>query len=542
MSEPAALASRIDAIEDQVAAFGALVRVLATSRHRERPPRRHSPAPLQQPRRNSPQPPPQPDGYLFPADLPTIIVPGPPKSSTTYLWDCLFNAFHPRVVCDSKHANRWSDAACASQRFVLAPLISSADRPRCLAPWKESYFWLRWGEPGFASHDAQKPTVRHFLGPRFPLSRWEGGAKACFNHPESGRVAFVHHGALEDVCLADAPPCAAAREYAKPLPEECAQTCRPCEGMDAAVRGAAGAGACSAALRPYRCSSPQCREGYVPKWLRQRNYSAQYARAYAVSALPHRAALRAANVTADRVAVLEGQPRLWGSRVSGARLAALAALSSRGHAALRFVVGLRDPFELMFSLWSFLYTLGRMPGRVEPTVGRALAHVRGCNATLFAAPARVLRTPEAELAEYHYCVREGKAAERANSFLVHDSLYALNFLAWLPHFRGDQFLFVRNEALPRDAAQATALQRALATFLGLPPPAADRGKLCLNANFVTNKGKVVRAHNATIAEVKGTLAASKEGREVKAFFDAHHALLPELVRREGASVYPETYV
>ena len=106
--------------------------------------------------------------------------------------------------------------------------------------------------------------------------------------------------------------------------------------------------------------------------------------------------------------------------------------------------------------------------------------------------------------------------------MIHtDSLYALNFLAWLPHFRGDQFLFVRNEALPRDAAQATALQRALATFLGLPPPAADRGKLCLNANFVTNKGKVVRAHNATIAEVKGTLAASKEGREVKAFFDAH---------------------
>ena len=153
-----------------------------------------------------------------------------------------------------------------------------------------------------------------------------------------------------------------------------------------------------------------------------------------------------------------------------------------------------------------------------------------------------MRTPEAELAEYHHCVREGKAAERSNSFLVHDSLYALNFLAWLPHFRGDQFLFVRNEALPRDAAQATALQRALATFLGLPPPAADRGKLCLNANFVTDKGKVVRAHNATIAEVKGTLAASKEGREVNAFFDAHHALLPELVRREGASVYPETYV
>ena len=52
----------------------------------------------------------------------------------------------------------------------------------------------------------------------------------------------------------------------------------------------------------------------------------------------------------------------------------------------------------------------------------------------------------------------------------------------------------------------------------------------------------MRAHNATIAEVKGTLAASKEGREVKAFFDAHHALLPELVRREGASVYPEMYV
>ena len=255
--------------------------------------------------------------------------------------------------------------------------------------------------------------------------------------PQRSQKYDSFHGALEDVCLADAPPCAAAREYAKPLPEECAQTCRPCEGMDAAVRGAAGAGACSAALRPYRCSSPQCREGYVPKWLRQRNYSAQYARAYAVSALPHRAALRAANVTADRVAVLEGQPRLWGSRVSGARLAALAALSSRGHAALRFVVGLRDPFELMFSLWSFLYTLGRMPGRVEPTVGRALAHVRGCNATLFAAPARVLRTPEAELAEYHHCVREGKAAERSNSFLVHDSLYALNFLAWLPHFRGD---------------------------------------------------------------------------------------------------------
>ena len=255
MSQPAAPASRIDGIEDQVAAFGALVRVLASSRHRERG-RRHLPP-------QPPQPSTSDDGFLFPADLPTIIVPGPPKSSTTYLWDCLFNAFHPRVVCDSKHANRWSDAACASQRFVLAPLISSADRPRCLAPWKESYFWLRWGEPAFASHDAQKPTVRHFLGPRFPLSRWEGGAKACFNHPESGRVAFVHHGALEDVCLADAPPCAAPREYAKPLPEECAQTCRPCEGMDAAVRGAAGQalqrGAAATAARRRSAARATCR-------------------------------------------------------------------------------------------------------------------------------------------------------------------------------------------------------------------------------------------------------------------------------------------
>ena len=70
------------------------------------------------------------------------------------------------------------------------------------------------------------------------------------------------------------------------------------------------------------------------------------------SAFAATAELARANVSAARVLSLEGYPGIFQTPPRHAR--ALAALvTPEGQRRLKFVVGLRDPLALGFSLWSF---------------------------------------------------------------------------------------------------------------------------------------------------------------------------------------------
>ena len=111
-------------------------------------------------------------------------------------------------------------------------------------------------------------------------------------------------------------------------------------------------------------------------------------------------------------------------------------------------------------------------------------------------------------------------------------------------FRGEQFLFVRMTSLPRAAEQVEPLRNELASFLQLRPPsktgagatAAGQGA-CLSATMITSKGQRIRAHNASVREVKSAFRKSATAASVQRFFAKHQQLLQALLQREHVRVY-----
>ena len=109
--------------------------------------------------------------------------------------------------------------------------------------------------------------------------------------------------------------------------------------------------------------------------------------------------LSEANVTRDRLVTLEGNPGIFQTPPRHARaLKSLTTTEGRHH--LKLIVGLRDPFDLAFSLWSFLSAIGQEGKRVELRISRALAAIEACNDTLYQMPTRLMSLSAEELQAY----------------------------------------------------------------------------------------------------------------------------------------------
>ena len=61
--------------------------------------------------------------------------------------------------------------------------------------------------------------------------------------------------------------------------------------------------------------------------------------------------------------------------------------------------------------------------------------------------------------------------------------------------------------------------------------------MCLGTSMVTRKAARIRAHNATVREVKRAYKASPAAERVHRFLRAHDAMLQSLLEREGVRVY-----
>jgi hypothetical protein len=476
--------------------------------------------------------------------MPTVFVAGPAKSGSTFLWECVHQTFHPQRVCGSRDSSGWSDGACAGRRFVLPPLEAVTSPSVCLRFVKESSFWRYWG---------RRPhmTWRRYGGPKLPLAEWELHHSSCSSRQRSGARrrarnqlgaglprAFALHRALEDACLHDIScPTATASgghlPYAAPMPEECRASCEPCALHPGWMNNYDSA----CAIAPFRCASRTCAEApYVPKALRRANFSAHHARLFSVTAFPAKQTLRGMNVTPSRVASLEGNPGIFQTPPRHAR--ALASVTTpTGKHALKLIIGWRDPFDLGFSLWSFLSSIGQEGKRVELRMGKALAAIQACNDSLAEDPMRLLTLPAHELAAYRACLDDRPRARQ--HFYIYGGLYGLHLLGWLHlGYRGEQFLMVRMRSLPRSPEQVPPLQRELSIFLGLPkpPPNAEPG-VCISATMVTRASARVRAHNASISEVKRAFRASATAESLHRFLAGHEALLRALIKREGVRVY-----
>ena len=574
-------------------------------------------------------------GPLPAAAVPTVFVPGPAKSGTTYLFDCLAATFSPTQVCGSSRAANWSDAACGNRSgFLVTPRVTTSGgqggSAGCFSPNKENYFWARWGSD-------RTTTLRTFVGPELPLSRW-GRHGECVGkhdvpslalHGDLPRGEFPFEKHIDDLCLQsdtdtddrgaspspsivrheprgdgrsprlvcdaasalhpltpiDAPRDAeeegdgggggasSSFDYRAAIPSACRRRCEPCEGHPRCASGAGeghvphqhhrrseDAQQQAAQLPPFACDSRVCTPTYVSRKFRTSaamNFSAHLRRAWSVSAVPHWRAVDAAGVSRRRLRTLEGKPSIWGSEINAEMILALVGGSSSGqssssahappqqqHAplvpvpgmvpggrdAVRFVVGLRNPVDLYFSLWSFLTSIGRgTPHGFRTLVSPSytLQPLRRCNATLLDDVSGVLGMADATRRAYARCINRVP--------FVTGSTYAVQLLTFLDRFRGDQLLFVPMALLPRTEAQAQHLQEALGAFVGVPLPRTNRPRLCLQKKLVTKE--FLRSENATTRDLKARFVASPTGRAVSAYFLADHALLPGLIVRHGVAVY-----
>ena len=211
-------------------------------------------------------------GPLPSAAIPTVFVPGPAKSGTTYLFDCLMATFSPTQVCGSPRAGDWSDAACGNASgFLVTPRVTSSGgqggSAGCFSPNKENYFWARWGAD-------RATTLRAFVGPELPLSRWgrhgecDGtrDAPSLSVHAGLPRGEFPFEKHVDDLCLLDGDDDAGA---APPPPSVVRHEPRgggrsprlACDAATAAEEGQGGHAASSSS--GYRAAVPSaCRRLY----------------------------------------------------------------------------------------------------------------------------------------------------------------------------------------------------------------------------------------------------------------------------------------
>lgn len=110
--------------------------------------------------------------------LPTLFVPGFPKSATTWLYECMHNAFLPEVVCPAARRPRpswhedqpaasfdsrsWNKTGCLGRRYML-PGIACSVLGGC-AHRKELFFY------GAGFGDYFKVGMAALHGPELPLS------------------------------------------------------------------------------------------------------------------------------------------------------------------------------------------------------------------------------------------------------------------------------------------------------------------------------------------------------------------------------------
>ena len=167
----------------------------------------------------------------------------------------------------------------------------------------------------------------------------------------------------------------------------------------------------------------------------------------------------------------------------------------------------------------------------------------------------LLDLPPAELAQYRACLDDRPRSKQ--HFYIYGGLYGLHLLGWLHlGYTGDQCLFVRMASLPRTLEQVARLQMELATFLGLSLDAesfgeahhgpddrkasSSRGRersVCLSATMITAKGQRIRAHNASVREVKKAFRETSVAASLERFFTGHRMLLDALLTRERVHVF-----
>jgi hypothetical protein len=436
--------------------------------------------------------------------LPSLFVPGFPKSATTWLYTCIAEAFTPRRVGCGADASGWNASACG-RRFLLTPL--TAERWQhgefVLESKKETFFFggarqrrfrddlltlsgpdpargAMMGEPALWAweHKAQRVMrLGRQARPHLPTTRYNGEFARAAQQGLMTRIARS--------CSRSQPPCAGGSGKRRERRRQQQQRRRQSAAAAAATASNASSSAASAtghgqpsahgdgtvqavaALNPPidDCTHVACHrvvrgvpsthsgacswnEDRSHAWLgRNDSYCFHSMLPYAESGAEYN--LLVSDFTPNYLCDAEALPRLKASLPEPD--------------ALRFIVVMREPTSRAFSEWAmFALQWTWDPVRdFGATFAQRVQQLRLCNETLFRNPSVLKSLPTAELSSYlGRCWNFGGAMMYATN-----SLYAVCVLHALRFFRREQFLFLRYEDLMSMSAEAVL--KLVGRFTGL---------------------------------------------------------------------------
>ena len=432
--------------------------------------------------------------------MPTVFVAGPVKGGTTSIYDCLLSNFHPKRICGAT-VHSWNDTACGSRRFVLPSIharLTSGATALAVHQHKEGPFGV-WGHAY-----TTKASWRMLTGPTLPVRIWAGDKRMSFT--ELGDLCHVN-GTL---------------------------TCDPCELHPGTDVYTPDTGQWHHA--PCRLSKQQQEQRSLGMRCASETCSVSTTSYSVASAVPHRPALVAASIAPDRVMGVEGMPAVFAGAGLGGMAIQLGLLTAAGgRAALRFIVGLREPISLGLSYWMWLQRPSVLRAGPGVFFDKGLESLTGCERSVGAVghPARLMQLAENETRRYYACVKQSSSAMQESDRIL-AGMYALGLHAFFrAGVKGSQFLLVPSEAL----ADTGVLLRSMSSFLDLPLP--SQPITCKKAPTSTNTNARVQGDTRTLNTITAEFYESGAYERARTFFKPHNALLARMVHYHKISIAGE---
>ena len=491
--------------------------------------------------------------------LPTLFMPGFPKSATSWLYQCLLASFSPSAVGCGRQASGWSAGECG-RRFAVTALQSDS-RGR-YAEKKELFYFggvkpdvqFRYASDLLNLHGPD-PTAGPGLAHLPPLWPWEPQrapgrvlrsrlssmckqappSQACRlergAHPHCGRGHDGGGGNCSDGCERQ-PRCSNLGTYACETPhvEAHANFKQVCHRLGS-----------STPLPSSGCGHPAC----VRAALASPQYSGQFrscvyepsfdkpdgrdpANAGSSSAAPEafctHSLLPWGRAGELNVSVVDFTPNYICDADAMQRMHEGAAGNPDR---LRFIVVMRDPIMRAFSEWA-MFSLGWNWDPVKnftASMAYKLRDLRECNRTLYMRPDLLRSLPTSELARYmSSCFNYGAATNYATT-----SMYSVCMLHALRYFKREQFFVLRYEDLMK--MEGPEILTALARFTGLHLNPKQLGNPRCQPVRASRRGKakVSKPNSYSSNSPYAAEMLAEASPALERFFAPYNALLRQLI-------------
>ena len=517
--------------------------------------------------------------------LPTLFVPGFPKSATTWLYTCISDAFTPRKAGCGADASTWNATSCPNRRFLLTPLTAQrwVRNEFILESRKETFFF------GGTRQKFYKPDLRGLIGPDSskgalqgepPLWAWEHKQQRL--HRSQKAVEAAQAAARQSAVKVRTRSALFREIQQRALFERLGKTCSlsrddlnaaaalpssgngnggktwrdsyrhefakyPCAGDEERERkrkrklkakgsGNGGSGVEESSSSSRECLHTACHHVVRGEpstatmqcsWEEGVHTSLKRNDSYCVaSMLPYMRRgeydLLVGDFTPNYLCDAEALPRLKAS--------------AEDPDALRFIVVMREPASRARSEWAmFALQWAWDPiNEFGTSFATRVQQMKACNTTLFRNIPLLKSLPTHELASYlQSCWNYGGALMYATN-----SMYSVCVLHALRHFKREQFLFLRYEDMM--AMTSSALLRLIGRFTGLYAGddllEQNQGPRCQPAS--RKGGRASRTYDTLSPEEKVWYNESSKYKEadretLSALFAPYNQLLAELVGHEA---------